>query len=285
MIIIRILMRTRAALLIALVLAVPGCGSADPQDDRLDVVASFYPLAFLAEEIGGLRVRVVDLTPPGTEAHDVELSFRGRVQVEDADLVLHLGSVGFQPQVEAAVAEATGTVLALGTSGEDPHVWLAPRRMRTIAENLAAGMEERDPAGGYRERLQDLLGALDQLDTAYRAALGSCQTRTMVVSHSAFGHLAAAYGLQQVGVAGISPEGEPTAAPLEAVAELVRSGEARAIFHEETDEGRRIAEPVARDLHVPLLPLSTLESEPREGDYLTAMGANLASLREGLGCR
>jgi zinc transport system substrate-binding protein len=106
----------------------------------------------------------------------------------------------------------------------------------------------------------------------------------MLVTHDAFGYLADRYGLEQVGLAGISPEGEPTSDSLVQAEALVLEGKVNAVFYEETDEGRRIAEAVAQDLDVPALPLATLESRSPEGDYLTVMDSNLESLVEGLGC-
>src|SRR5688572_14735210 len=129
-------MRTIPILVVALALGVAGCsgdggdgGAAD--DGRLDVVASFYPLAEVAELIGGEHVRVRNLTSPGVEPHDLELTTAQLDLVLDADVVLTMGG-GFQPAVDAAVArrEEGGEVLellaTLDAEGEDPHVWLDP---------------------------------------------------------------------------------------------------------------------------------------------------------------
>lgn len=267
------------------------------------VVASFYPLAFVAERLADPATDVLDLTPPGAEAHDVELSLESRAALERADLVLYLGDLGFQPQVEEVVADAAGIVVAVvegmdleepahegGEHAEeegDPHVWLDPSRFASIVDRVAEGFARMDAARAseYRGRAQELRGELEDLDRSFRETLSGCAHDTLVVPHEAFQYLTDRYGLRQVGLAGLAPEGEPTAGRLGDAIELIQAGRAGAVFHEQGDEAERAASSLAADLGVPALPLSTLESKPRAGDYLSVMEANLESLREGLGCR
>jgi zinc transport system substrate-binding protein len=249
--------------------------------DRNTVVASFYPLAFAAERVADEDWEVVDLTPPGTEAHDVELSLEDRAAIEDAEVVLYLGDYGFQPQVEAAAREAPGTVVAVGvSSGEDlsadPHVWLDPGHMSVIVEEVAAAI----PGASDRGLRSELVALSDR----YAAGLASCRFRTMIVPHEAFGYLADSFRLTQFGLAGVDPEGEPGAARLARAHQLLTSGRAGAVFYEAGGESEDVAETVAADAGVPALPLSTLESEPPQGSYLSVMEDNLESLRRGLDC-
>src|SRR5215207_7795460 len=138
-------MKGRLPRWIATALALSGlllAGCSSPDESRA-VVASFYPLAYAAERVAGPGWEVIDLTPPGTEAHDVELSLEDRAAIEDADLVLYLGDIGFQPQVERAVEDATGRVFPVATfvaadAATDPHIWLLPRNMGRIAEAIAS---------------------------------------------------------------------------------------------------------------------------------------------------
>jgi zinc transport system substrate-binding protein len=290
-------MRRWIAALAITALVAAGCSAAGEAGEDRTVVASIYPLAFAARQISGPGWSVIDLTPPGTEAHDVELSLEDRAAIEDADIMLYLGDIGFQPQVERAVDEATGEVVR-ATEGldllegheedepVDPHVWLDPVTFAAMVDRAADGMSRADTDGadGYRSRAAGLVSDLEDLDGRYRGGLSGCRSDTIVVSHEAFGYLAARYGLEQVGLAGLEPEGEPTVAALEEAGATLRAGDARAVFYEAGNEARRIAETVAADAGVLALPLSTLESEPPTGDYLTVMDDNLASLRRGLGC-
>src|ERR671919_2672758 len=97
----------RAGAVLATALAAGGSASGDAPS----AVASFYPPAYAAERVAGPGWRVGDPTPPGTEGHDVELSLEDRAAIEDAAVLLYLGDIGFQPQVEEAVPAASGEVV------------------------------------------------------------------------------------------------------------------------------------------------------------------------------
>jgi len=280
----------KLGLVLAIALAVPACRAEAGGEGT--VVTSFYPLAYAAERIAGPGWQVIDLTPPGTEAHDVELSLEDRAAIEDADVVVYMGDIGFQPQVEAAVKEADGRVIAIEGPrtpiGTDPHLWLSPYWYLTRVANLLYGaFRDIDPGDtdGYDARFQALSRDLEKLHLRLGNQLRDCRYRTMIVSHEAFAFLARSYPLTQFGLTGLTPEGEPTADRIREAERLIEEGEAGAVFYEPTEEGLRVAENLAGDLGVPALPLSTLESQPPEGDYLSVMEDNLASLREGLQCR
>ena len=103
--------RNLMALATATLLVLGACGDDEPSSaasdgdggERLEVVAAFYPAAEAATRVGGDLVEVTNLTPAGTEPHDVELTSDQVDALEDADLVLYLGQ-GFQPEV-AEIAE------------------------------------------------------------------------------------------------------------------------------------------------------------------------------------
>jgi zinc transport system substrate-binding protein len=283
------------ALCVALALA--GCSAGD-NSGKTSVVASFYPLAWAARGVGGSRVDVEDLTPPGVEAHDTMLTAGQRADLETADVVLTLGHFGFQPDIEKAATDAQGTVVDVTTglsmlpSNEDnlaydPHVWLDPVLMKQIVGEVRDGFVAADPQG----RAQYDAGAnrteeqLTQIDNGYRAALTNCRFSTFVTTHEAFGYLAQQYGLHQLGIEGLTPESEPSAASIQAAVDAIKAGTAApAVFYEATDEGRRVGESVAADAGVEALPLGTLESAPTTGDYVSIMNQNLASLEKGLQC-
>jgi zinc transport system substrate-binding protein len=290
------------ALLVA-VLVLSGCGGSGA-DDRRTVVAAFYPLAWAAEEIAGDDVEVVNLTPPGAEPHDIELTPRDVELVEDADLVLYLGH-GFMPALEEAVEGHASAIDLLGgqqlrTGGDehgdgeepagqddepeqqDPHVWLDPRRLAAIAATIGEALGDPDAA-------DDLIGRLEELDRELRAGLSDCARHEIVTSHAAFGYLADAYGLSQSALSGISPEAEPSPRALERLVEQVEEEGATTVFFE-TLVSPRLAETVAREAGAETAALDPLEGLGEEElaageDYVSVMRANLAALRQALGCR
>jgi zinc transport system substrate-binding protein len=269
-----------AALAALVVLGLPGCS--DQSGGDRTAVASFYPLAYAAERIADPDWEVIDLTPPGTEAHDVELSLEDRAAIQDADLVIYLGDIGFQPQVEEAIDDAEGEVVpaadfVAADSRMDPHIWLDPAHMARIAEAISSRL----PGSSSRSLQRSLLALRER----YGRVLGECRYDIAIVPHEAFGYMADAFGFEQFGLAGLTPEGEATTARLAEAEGLIEEGQAGAVFYETGGESQRGAEALAADAGVPALPLSTLESEPPEGDYLSVMEDNLDSLRQGLGCQ
>jgi zinc transport system substrate-binding protein len=263
---------------------------------RVTVVASLYPLAWAAGRIGGAGVAVEDLTPPGVEAHDTTLTAAQRADIQTADVVVYLGQIGLQPDVERAVADAGGRVVDVtaglhipAPAGQtfDPHVWLDPVYMEGAVGLIAGALKAVDASGsaGFAAREASTLRDLRDLDASFRAGLQTCAYSTFVATHEAFGYMADRYGLHQLGIEGITPESEPSAARIQQAAQAIAQGRAApAVFYEGTDAGRRIGESVARDVGVPALPLGTLESAPSSGDYLSVMRSNLVSLERGLQC-
>ncbi|MEU1684722.1 metal ABC transporter substrate-binding protein [Micromonospora sp. NPDC005707] len=281
-------------------------GGSDP--DRVDVVAAFYPLQFLAEKIGGDAVAVTSLAKPGAEPHDLELNPRQVGQVADAELIVYLS--GFQPAVDEAVEQNGGDrafdvagvqplldAAAGGhqhegeagheeeSGGKDPHLWLDPTRLATAGDRLADRLGKADPgrAGDFTARAAALRAELTGLDADYTRGLATCQRREIVTSHTAFGYLADHYRLEQVGITGLSPDAEPAPQHLAEVAEEAREHGATTIFFE-TLVSPKIAETVAREVGARTAVLDPIEGRPADGDYLSAMRANLQTLRTALDC-
>ena len=275
----------RVILILVISAAVSGCGgdSGSGSSGKTSVVAAFYPLAYAAEQIGGSSVDVTNLTPPGTEPHDVELSVRDVEKVRSADVVLYLGA-GFQPALERAVDGADGETVDLLESVDvhekDPHVWLDPVRYEQIAKKIGDVLHR--PSEPFVRRVA-------KLNADYRAGLAHCERRDIVTSHEAFGYLADRYGLKQIAITGISPEAEPTPRALEDVIEQVRESGATTIFFE-TLLSPRIAETVARESGARTAVLNPIEGLTedelaRGQNYFSVMHENLATLRKALGCR
>ena len=271
------------------------CADDGPESGSLAVVASFYPVFEAAQRVGGDDAAVTNLTPAGAEPHDLELSSRQVDRIEDAALVFYLGQ-DFQPGIERAAERATGTAVDLldadlGLIPGDPHFWLDPTLLKKAVERVTAAYVEYDRARatGYEERSAAYVRELDELDTAYREGLRTCDRRLIVTSHAAFGYLARQYGLTQKAVAGLSPESEPEAGQLAALAREVRAEGVTTIFSE-TLVSPRVAETLAREAGVGTSVLNPLEGlteeEAAAGEtYSSIMRENLAALRAALGCR
>ena len=255
------------------------------------IVAAFYPLAYAAAQVAGPDAEVVNLTPPGAEPHDLELTPREVGRVRDARLAVYAGA-GFQPAMQHAVEGRKGPSVdvldgvdllqARDGEGLDPHVWLDPVRYAAIVREIAAALGTPAAAHGLVARLQSL-------DREYRRGLARCKRRQIVTSHAAFGYLAARYGLEQVPLVGLQPEAEPGPRDVARLVDDVRATGATTVFAE-TLASPALADTVAREAGVATAVLDPLEgltsAEVDAGaDYFTVMRTNLAALRRALGCR
>jgi zinc transport system substrate-binding protein len=288
-----------------------GAGADEAPGDPVTVVASFYPLAHAAERVGGDAVSVTNLTPPGVEPHDLELTPDDLEAIATADVVVYIGG-GFQPSIEEAVeAEASGSALdALdgidllepsdhdehgdSATGDDPvgdpHVWLDPTIYAAIVERVASALGDAAPPAASRvgEAASSFRAELESLDGDFRDGLADCRTRVMITNHAAFGYLAAAYGLDQEAISGIAPESEPDPAR---IAELAAEAEADGVTTIFTEDlvSADVADTLAREAGLDTAVLSPLEGLTDEqvaagDDYLSVMQQNLEALRDGLVC-
>ncbi|GAA1509502.1 zinc ABC transporter substrate-binding protein [Kribbella lupini] len=306
-------------------LTLAGCGgnAADGSGgsgDKLDVVTSFYPLEFIAKSVGGDAVNVTTLTAPGVEPHDLELTPKQVGTIAEAKLVVY--EKGLQPAVDEAVEqnakssgfdvapaaqlEATGANFeeheeggaatpngtvkpaAFTEDALDPHFWLDPVRYAGVVQAVTDKLVEVDAAhaDGYQERAKTLLGEVNKLDSDFKTGLESCKLKTFVTSHEAFAYLAKRYGLQMVGIAGFTPDAEPTPQRIREVQDIVRSRHVTTIFYEEL-VSPKVAESIARDVHVKtavLSPIEGLSDANSQETYLSLMRENLQELRKANSC-
>jgi zinc transport system substrate-binding protein len=287
-------------------LALTACGSATgsgPSGDRLAVTASFYPLQWASEQVGGDRVSVTSLTKPGAEPHDLELTPKDVGSLGASKVVVYLS--GFQPAVDDAVrsqakdagfdvapaADLSITAAADGGTGSarDPHFWLDPVRFEKVVTAIGERFAATDPAHAaeYRANAATLVGRLDALDQELRSGLASCRSDDLVTGHVAFAYLAQRYGLRQEGIAGLSPDAEPDAATLRDLAAYVREHGVTTVYTE-TLASPALADTLARETGATVAVLDPVEgitSASRGNDYLQVMRSNLATLRAGQECR
>ena len=335
--------RLRAALVVPFLsaFALTACSAGSPSGSGggtagaggpLKVMASFYPLQYVTEQVGGDLVQVDSLTPPGTEPHDLELSPASVAALESSAAVVYLS--GFQPAVDEAIKQAAPdhaldvseeATLPAGHSeaehasegaaprteaahtdaahseeahteesghageahaGGDMHYGLDPVRLAHTACAVAGQLGEADPANAatYKANAEALAAKLTTLDKDLSQGLATCKTRTVVVSHEAYGYLADKYKLKQVGISGLSPDAEPSPARLAEIGKVVKDEGVSTIFTE-TLVNPKVAETLAADLGAETAVLDPLEGLSDESsDYEKVMRKNLEALRAALNC-
>ena len=296
--------------IVALALAVRGRWQmtrspvAEVGSGKIEVTASFYPLAYFAGRIGGDKADVTDITPSGAEPHDYEPTPQDIARIEQSRIVILNGggleawgdniSRNIDPSqttiVTAGEGLTTGQVTEAGKTIIDPHVWLSPKLAKEMVNRIAASFESADPVNveTYRTNAASLENDLSDLDRAYASGLANCVKHDIITSHAAFGYLAAAYGLNQVPIAGISPDAEPSAQTLADIADFAKKNDVKYIFFESL-VSPKLAQTIATEIGVQALVLDPIEGIP-DGDlaagktYLTVMRSNLDTLETTLLC-
>ncbi|WP_030545601.1 metal ABC transporter substrate-binding protein [Streptomyces albus] len=288
-------------------------------DGKVNVVASFYPLEYLAEEVGGEHVSVTTLTKPGVEPHDLEIKPRQTAELSEADVAFYLK--GLQPAVDAAVAQSgvktavDAAELGAGEHGDehaeehgdepsgepesggdghdhsggasDPHLWLDPTQYAEVAEGFAKTLAEADPdhAAAYEKNAGALAKKLTALDKEFADGLRNRTTDTFITTHAAFGHLASRYGLEQEAIGGLDPEAEPSPARMRELHTVAEREKVTTVFFE-TLVSDATAKTLAADTGLKtdvLDPLEGITDRSAGDDYFEVMRANLDALRKALG--
>jgi zinc transport system substrate-binding protein len=274
---------------------------------KLKVVTSFYPLAYLAEHIGGENVTVSTLIPYNMEVHSWQPSASDILQADMADVFIYNGA-GLEPWIENEIIPIidNNPKIILETTAEidlenqeddghdhgdlDPHTWISPFLARKQAEAIYQALVEADGANAsyYGQRWADLESLLEEMDDQYHERLESTQFHTIFVTHTAYSYLAERYGFEQEGILGISANEQPSPGAIADIADRM------------VDEGiyTLFLDPVFSDDYI-----QTLKSEvedrtlvtvdvlqlhlmtgPAEGmEYIEQMEANLENLVRGLG--
>ncbi|MBB6635555.1 metal ABC transporter solute-binding protein, Zn/Mn family [Cohnella thailandensis] len=315
-------MQRRSGLLLAVIFlaatVLSACGNDKNTfaEGKVNVVTTFYPLYYLASEIGGEDANVVNLIPAGVEPHDwtpkskdLQTASKAQLFIYNgaglegwADDFLHgAGSNGSLKTVEAS----SGIALISGNPEEeehehegeeghehasdvDPHTWVSPKSALVMADNILKAFVDSDPANeaAYESRYEDLQNRLKTLDEQFTEQLQAVPNKDIVVTHQAFGYLARDYGLNQVAIMGLSPEAEPRAQDLLDVAKFVKDNGVRTIFFEElvsNQMAKTISGETGADIDV-LNPIEGLTSkQEKDGEtYISLMERNLQNLVKAL---
>jgi zinc transport system substrate-binding protein len=269
--------------------ALTGCG-AGSGDGRPTVVASCYPLEFVVSQLAGDDVRVVDLTAPGVEPHDLELKPRQVAEVAEADLVVYESKL--QPAVDEAVDrnakdKALDVAPDVDLQDGNPHFWLDPLRLTKAAEAIEARLAKVDPAHAdtFAANLAKLRTTLATLDHDFTTGLARCQRDVIVTSHDAFGYWSR-YGLRSEPISGLSPDAEPSAQHLDELRSLIAKDHVTTVFSE-TLASPKMADVLSHDLGITTAVLDPIEGVVGDSsaDYLSIMHANLAALQKANGCK
>ncbi|MBT2582585.1 zinc ABC transporter substrate-binding protein [Planococcus sp. ISL-109] len=326
---------------LALILLLAACGGTEEPEvendtvdetaaEKVDVYATVYPLVYFAERIGGDRVDVKSVYPPGSNEHTFEPTQKDMINMADADLLFYvgLGLEGFIDSAQqtlqdenlefVATADAiTDEQLEAAASEEahgdeedehgqeedeegheedelgheehdhgstDPHVWISPVLSQQLAASIRDSLTDADPEGAeqFEQNYEELVAELEALDESFQNLNTQVERDTFFVSHSAFGYLSAPYGFNQVAVAGLNSQDEPSQRELTEIVDMAREQDIQYIVFEQ-NVSSNLTEVIQNEVGAEAIEMHNLgvltqEDIDNNETYFTLMEKNLQVL-------
>lgn len=301
------------ALLLLILLIIPTKKKLVTSNKKITIVATFYPLAFVAEQIGKDRVTVTSITPPGAEPHDYEPTPQDLVKINSAQVfILNGGGIDAWAEKIASDLEKKGikvinvskfiqlknplSAKEFGTAPSenlvlDPHVWLDPVLLNNIATHVADLFEKIDPQHKdiYVGNLKEFSKKISELDLEYKTGLSTCLQRDVITSHNAFQYLGIRYNINFIPISGVSPDSEPSAQTIAQIAQFAKEKNIQYIFFE-TLVSPKLSETIANEISAKTLVLNPIEGLTKDqlskgGNYFLIMEENLKNLKTALSCK
>ena len=293
------------------VLVLGACGQKTSQDSKeakgMKIVTSFYPIYAMVKEISG-DLNDVRMIQSSSGIHSFEPSANDIAAIYDADVFVYhshtleswAGSLDLSLQnskvkvIEASEGMTLERVPGLEDmqAGDgidektlyDPHTWLDPEKVAEETQIIADKLSELDNANKdtYQKNAQSYSNKAHDLTNKYKPIFEKASQKTFVTQHTAFSYLAKRFGLNQLGIAGISPDQEPSPRQLTEIQEFVKTYKVKTIFTE-SNASSKVADTLVKSTSVSLKTLNPLEADPQnDKSYLENLEENLAVLAQEL---
>lgn len=282
-------------------------------NNKLKVVATIFPNYEITREIGGNRVELLQLLPPGLEAHSFEPKPSDLIKINEADVFIYT-SKEMEPWVidilnglnnkKLLVVDLSSKVKMIsGTHHEhkdeeseeeilDPHIWLDFDNYQLMAQQVSEALVIKDPENKnlYTENLNTLNTKITLLNQKYQEILSNCEKNKIIYGgHYAFGYMTAKYQLNYEAAQGFSPDSEPSAKDLKSLIDQIRREGLNYVYYEEMSTPK-IAEIISQETGVGLLQLNAAHNVTKEQvqnkiSFISIMENNLNNLKLGLNCK
>lgn len=300
------------------VLLLTACGNKEKiNKDQLSIYTTVYPLQYFAERIGGEAVNVQSIYPPGADEHTFDPTQKDMIALADSDLFFYigLGLEGFVENAEKTMQNehvkmiATAEAITEDMLDEnhdhdeevehnhddhhnhgafDPHVWMSPVLSDALAYAIKEALIEAAPdkKADFEKNFEELRDDLLKLDRKFIEMAENAPTKTFFVSHAAFGYIADTYGLDQVAIAGLNSQSEPSQKQLASIVDYAKEHNVKYVLFEQnvssklTDVIRK--EIGAESLMLHNLGVLTTEDLKNDEDYFSLMEYNVRTLEQAL---
>ena len=260
----------------------------------ISVMVSILPQVDFVERIGGSRVEVSEMIPPGFSPATYSPSPDQLKKLQDADVYFRIGHISFEKAQMEKLADINPGMKIIDTSegvqllemtahehgeenengheerGHDPHIWLSPKLVKIQAKHIYDALVEHSPENSdyLTQNYNNFIEGLEELDQKLEAAFAPINDGTILVYHPAFGYLADAYGFHQEA---IEIEGkEPTPAQLQKIISEAKEDNIKIVFVQ-SQFSTKSAESVAEEIEG-----AVVQIDPLAKDYF----ANLEIMAE-----
>ncbi|MEW6108323.1 MAG: metal ABC transporter substrate-binding protein [Nitrospirota bacterium] len=268
--------------------------SSHASDKKLKIVASIAPLADFARQVGGDRVDVILLLPPGASPHIYEPTPKTIQQIAKAKVFIKIGA-GLEFWADKLIRTAAGNISVVECSegielikahghnhnnirgrNVDPHIWLDPVICMEIVRKIEHALSEADPAnaGIYKKNAYIYMQKLTDLDREIAEKVRTFRSKEYVTFHPAWNYFSRRYGLRVVGVIEEGPGKEPTPKHMNRILKELRQLDKKIIFAE-PQFSPKLAEVIAREAGARVLFLDPLGGRENRASYIDLMRYNL----------
>ncbi|KXZ40383.1 zinc transport system substrate-binding protein [Alkalithermobacter thermoalcaliphilus JW-YL-7 = DSM 7308] len=290
-----------------------GCSSEDVvettnvSEEKIKVYASFYPMYDFANKIGKEKIELNLIIPPGAEPHEFEPSLKVLTSIKDSDLLI-LNGLQMEPWAEKLIPDLEKNNVKIIKIGEvadpikihnhkgcshdhgeyDPHIWLDPIRAIRMCEEIKNALCKIDSENKeyYMQNFEDFKNKLIELDKEYKENLSNTKRKEIIVSHEAFNYLADRYGINIIGISGVSSHQEPSLKVLSDLTRIMKEKEIKTVFFDKLVTSK-LSETLAKEVGGKTETLYTIEGitveDMKEGkDYIYKMKENLYKMKNAL---
>lgn len=273
--------------------------------EKINVVVSIYPLKDIVQQVGGDRVKVDFIVPPGASPHTFEPTPSDMIKIHSARLFVIIGA-GLEFWADKAIRAAGGkdlTIISLsngihlipevpshgGKEGHhthgaaDPHIWLDPLLMKDMAQKIADTLCVLDSAGRayYAEKAEAFKKELDRLHLELSEKTSRFRTKEYITFHPAWNYFSRRYGLRVAEVIEESPGKEASPRHIAKIIKEIKRIGTKVIFAE-PQFNPRIAEIIAKEAGARVLLLDPIGSPEQRSSYLALIRYNLSIMKEAM---
>lgn len=272
-------------LIFIIILFLSAC-SPKTNSDKIQVITTFYPLAYFTERIGGDHVEVVNLTENSGDAHHFEPVMQDRIKIEEADMFVYNG-LGLEEWVEDVLKSVEKDLLIVESSAdmksEDPHIWLDPVLAKQQAISIYNGLIALDAQNKafYESNMESLIKEFDDLITQFEDDLVNVDDKIVFIDHLTFYYLQNRFNFIQYSLSGFIPETDPSFHDLDNLIQEIENQNA-GYFLVSENQTEKISDTIKKETDIEVLEYYSMEIVSKDMDYFSMMYHNLDVLREAL---